>query len=436
MGGDYNFHAISAEDFEKLAITVVSEVHKIPYKSFGPGRDGGRDAVARRVNFDLGGGNVVSDKDVVVQVKHTTKVSANLDDGLRKKVFEDEKGKVEKLVRAKKLDIYVIITNYGLPAGQEDKLVNMFKGVGAWEVIVIGKETLSQLIDNRPKLKQGVLQLYGIYCGDPAQLLNIRNAKQCEEQLKDQESKNYIETKALKNAGDVLRKMGVVFVVGETGSGKTVILNQLALSLKDEYKPYKIISATAFEVLRDADQNMLFIVDDIFGKTSVEGLQMWLKLEDQVSTAKNNGARFVVSSRLQLFEEANCRNAEEAFIKRLKECCVNLNEKDHQLGRDEKIEMLKQHISKGDNLDSTKEALLKDDILSHAAEISCTCFPHAACQLGSADHIAQLKKYDVPLSSYDTNFLDDYFTMVQANCEQWKRKPKGKTGYLELFSKP
>ena len=131
------------------------------------------DALAWSANLDLGGGNVVTDKVVVVQVKHTADGSAKLDNGLREKVFGKEKGKVEKLVRDKKLDVYVIITNYGLSAGQEDKLVDMFKGVGALEAIVIGKEMLSQLIDERPKLKQTVLDLFGVYCGDPAQLSNI-----------------------------------------------------------------------------------------------------------------------------------------------------------------------------------------------------------------------------------------------------------------------
>ena len=47
--------------------------------TFSKGKDGGRDAVANGVNIDLGGGNILTNRNLVVQVKHTKKESEIID---------------------------------------------------------------------------------------------------------------------------------------------------------------------------------------------------------------------------------------------------------------------------------------------------------------------------------------------------------------------
>ena len=151
---------MDAETFEDLATTVLSEKYKIPFLKFKSGKDGGRDAVAKRVNIDFGGGNVLTDQNVVVQVKHTRYESDKFNDVTRNKVFNGEKKKVEKLVNENELDIYIIVTNYELPAGQCKKLEETFKKCGAKEVVVVGNETLTQWLNDSQELQQKVLRLY------------------------------------------------------------------------------------------------------------------------------------------------------------------------------------------------------------------------------------------------------------------------------------
>ena len=55
----YKFHSIGSREFEKLTVDVLKDIYKVPFSTFKEGRDGGRDAVAQRVNIDLGGGNVL-----------------------------------------------------------------------------------------------------------------------------------------------------------------------------------------------------------------------------------------------------------------------------------------------------------------------------------------------------------------------------------------
>ena len=138
----------------------MSEKYKIPFLKFKSGNDAGQDAVAKRVNIDLGGKNILTDQNVVVQVKHTRYETKSFSDKTRKRVFDGGKKKVEKLVNENELDIYIIVTNYELPAGQCMKLEETFKKCGAKEVVVVGNETLTQWLNDSQELQQKVLRLY------------------------------------------------------------------------------------------------------------------------------------------------------------------------------------------------------------------------------------------------------------------------------------
>ena len=157
---NYKFHLIRPDEFEELAAIVLKEIYKIPFLIFKNGKDGGRDAVARNTNIDLGGGNVLTNQNVVVQAKHTENESATLNDGTRKRVFGKEKKNVKRLVDDDELDIYIIVTNYKLPAGQCVELETLFKDVGAKEVVVVGYETLSLWLNSSPELENKVRRLY------------------------------------------------------------------------------------------------------------------------------------------------------------------------------------------------------------------------------------------------------------------------------------
>ena len=156
----YKFHLIRPDEFEELAVIILKETYKIPFSKFKDGKDGGRDAVAKRSNIDLGGGNVLTNQNIVVQVKHTKNQSATFNDGTRNRVFGKEKNKVKKLVDDNELDIYIIVTNYELTAGQSVEVEKMFKECKAKEVFVVGYNTLSLWLDSSPELKTTVRRLY------------------------------------------------------------------------------------------------------------------------------------------------------------------------------------------------------------------------------------------------------------------------------------
>ena len=75
--------------------------------TFSEGKDGCRDAAAYGVDIDLGGGYILRNQNLVVQVKHTGKESETITDTIRRNIFEKQKMKVEKL--GKKIQLGTVL---------------------------------------------------------------------------------------------------------------------------------------------------------------------------------------------------------------------------------------------------------------------------------------------------------------------------------------
>ena len=63
----------------------------------------------------------------------------------------------------------------------------------------------------------------------------------------------------------------------------------------------------------------------------------------------------------------------------------------------------------GDIDNSTKVVFLKDDMLSHAAEINCPCFPLVAKSLGSRDRLDKFSVVVPTCTVYNQEFLNQFF---------------------------
>ena len=150
----YKFHLLSPDDFQNLAAIVLEHTYGTPFHVYKAGPDGG---VGLASNI-----NKPTNEKIIVQVKHTSNELKTLKDGTRKNVFEKEKPKVEKLVKEKRLDTYVIFTNYQLPAGQARQLENSFTEAGAKKVEVFGYETVCNLLTGSLTLKATLISAYPV----------------------------------------------------------------------------------------------------------------------------------------------------------------------------------------------------------------------------------------------------------------------------------
>ena len=388
------------------------EIYKVPFSIFKKGKDGGQDAVAMRVNIDLGGGNILTNQNVIVQVKHTENESAKLTDSTRKSIFEKEETKVRKLITENKLDIYIIFTNYKLPAGQCDKLKKLFKDAGAKEVIVVGYETLCLWLNRSQELQKKVVRLYPV--GHITDVLNCQRAVRSVQLLEvyKKHLKNIIDVEAFTKAKEIVESAkGLVFITGRRGTGKTTIAKQLVVYLFHQYDFIEITYTRQFDDYWIPDQRQVFFMDNI----KSDNVNEWCTLENNLETAIEKGSKFVFTGESAVLEETRCalkKSGHRVFYDRLCNAAINLSDQPFNLSKDKKQEMLKKHIEMGDIVSSTKEALLKDDMVSHAAEINCPCFPLVAKSLGSRDC---LEKFKAPVPTvFDQEFLDQFFKWIQS----------------------
>ena len=107
---------------------------------------------------------------IIAQVKHSSNESETLKDSTRRSVFEKEKPKVERLVKEKKLDEFVIFTNYQLPAGQRQNRADSIKKAGAKQVEVVEYETLCNWLNGSLNLEATLIARYPVI--NPASTVN------------------------------------------------------------------------------------------------------------------------------------------------------------------------------------------------------------------------------------------------------------------------
>ena len=384
------------------------ETYKVPFSVFKKGKDGGQDAVATRVNIDLGGGNVLTNQNVVVQVKHTENESETFTNGTRNRVFGKEKDKVKRLVDKNELDIYIIVTNYKLPIGQSVELKKLFKDAGAKEVVVVGYETLSLWLNRSEELQKKILRLYPV--GHITDFLNCQRAVRSVQLLEvyKKHLTKIIDVEAFTKAKEIVESdKGLVFITGLPGTGKTTIAKQLVVHLFHEYDFIDLTYTRQFDDYWIPDQRQVFFMDNI----DSDNMNEWYTLENNLETAIQKGSKFVFTGESAVLEEARWalkKPGHRVFYDRLCNAAINLSDPQFNLSKDKKQEMLKKHIEMGDNDSLTKEALLKDDMVSRAAEINCSCFPLVAKSLGSRDC---LEKFKAPVPTvFDQEFLDPFLS--------------------------
>ena len=364
-----------------------------------------------RVDIDLGGGNILKNQNVVVQVKHTTRQSAVLTDAIRKRVFEKEKDKVKKRIA----DIYIIFTNYQLSFGQCVKLEKIFEDAETKKVVVVGYETLSLWLNSSPELQRKVIRLYPR--GHLTDLANCPKAVQSIQLLERyrEDLNEIIDVKAFTNAKQIVESdKSFVFITGVSGSGKTTIAKKLVVQLFDKYDSftyYNITYLNDFDKYWISGEKSIFFMDNILD----DDMNKWYKLEVKLKIAIEQGSKFVFAGRSVAFKEALKRSHLNDFCEYLRNGAIDLSNEQYNLSKYEKREILKKQVDMGDNDNLTKEALLKDDMVSHAAEKNSPCFPLVASSLGSRRRLERFKTL-VP-TVYNREFLDKFFRWIQSTTE-------------------
>ena len=342
--GSFDLHKLGWKAFQDLVGHIFDEVMGQTLQQFADGPDGGRDGAFY--------GQWTSDKgedlsgSFTIQCKHTSKSKKTLPDS----VIDKELPKIERLSQEGLADNYIFVTNHALTGGKAQNAQKCFIDAGAKCAFVYGAEWINKKIVSHPVLRRFVPRLYGL--GDLTQIVTHQAHRQTLTVLRNNVSdlKCFVSTEAYRRSANALYKHGFVLLLGEPGSGKSMIANLLALSAFDENK------LQALKLYRPEDLNHLYNpddpgqflwVDDAFGVTQHDPSRAleWNYRLPLIKTAIDNGALVVFTSRDYIFNAA--RNyLKNSFIELFEDKQIVI--KVEKLTENERQMILYNHLKCGD----------------------------------------------------------------------------------------
>jgi hypothetical protein len=299
----FDLHKLGWKAFEDLIACVLKEILGQTFQVFAEGKDGGRDG-AFHGKWKSAKNDSFSGK-FCIQCKHIGKPEKNLTSS----IVEEELPKISRLAADGLCDIYLLFTNYALPANVANRLEKKFEHAGAKHAKIFGTEWINNCIATHPTLRRLVPRLYGL--GDLTQIVTHQAYRQAREVLDSlaTELACFVPTGAYRQCAYALKNQGFVILIGEPASGKTTIANLMALSAADEWNLQTLIlnAPEDFDRLWNPDDpKQFFWVDDAFGSNQYDSrrVQEWNQRLSKLKVAIRQGARAVFTSRSYIFNSA------------------------------------------------------------------------------------------------------------------------------------
>ena len=299
----FDLHKLGWKAFQDLVGHIFDEVMGQTLQQFADGPDGGRDGAFY--------GQWTSDKgedlsgSFTIQCKHTSKSEKTLPAS----VIDKELLKIERLSQEGLVDNYIFVTNHALTGGKAQNAQKCFIDAGAKCAFVYGAEWINKKIVSHPVLRRFVPRLYGL--GDLTQIVTHHAHRQTLTVLRNNVSdlKCFVSTEAYRRSANALYEHGFVLLLGEPGSGKSMIANLLALSAFDEKKlqTLKLYRPEDLNHLYNPDDPGQFLwADDAFGVTQHDPhrAREWNHRLPLLKTAIDDGALVVFTSRDYIFNAA------------------------------------------------------------------------------------------------------------------------------------
>jgi hypothetical protein len=339
----YDLYRLGWNSFQQLCLTIAREILGQTVQSFLDSNDAGRDG-AFAGSWKPVSGEHLSGK-FVIQCKFSSKANYNL----TKSDMDDEIPKVQKLVADECCDVYVLMTNAGVSAKQEENIKSELLKAGAKHVLIYGATWIESQIKENTRLRMLVPRVYGL--GDLSQILDERayaQARAVLESLRDDLAKVVI-TDAYRKAVNALDEHGFVMLIGEPAAGKTTIASMLAMAAADKWRssvlkldePRKVVEHWNVD-----EPTQFFWIDDAFGVTQYESplVHGWNHSLTQIRTMLRRGAKIVMTSRDYIYNRARHDLKESAFPL-LSESQVVIDV--HDLSNLEKQQILYNHLKLG-----------------------------------------------------------------------------------------
>jgi hypothetical protein len=339
----YDLHKLGWHSFQQLCLTISREVLGQTVQTFLDSKDGGRDG-AFAGTWTPQKGEELKGRFVI-----QCKFSAKADKALKFSDIEDELEKVRKLVKQKRCDCYLLLTNFGVSGVQESKIEEAFHSAGVKQFRCFGPNWINQQIRERKRLRMLVPRVHGL--GDLSEILDGRAYSQASALLDSmrEDLSKVVLTGVYGRAIKALEEHGFVLLLGEPATGKTTIAGMLAMAAIDQWKVSTLKLETSQQMIErwnPEDPRQFFWIDDAFGVTQFELPLVldWNRIFPKVKAMINAGARVVLTSRDYIYKRAKQSLKESAFPL-MRESQVVIDVRD--ITPEERRQILYNHIKLG-----------------------------------------------------------------------------------------
>lgn len=401
----YELHTLGWKAFQDLCATILTKVLGQTIEQFLATRDGGRDGAFYGSSSNLLEGSEKGS--YTVQCKHTSTSGKNIS----LESLSDELIKAKRLAAKGLATNYLLMTNYSVTGKSEEEIRKAFLNVkGIKWFGLYGSTWINSRIRENSKLRMLVPRIYGI--GDLSQILDERSYEQARAILDSMgpDLRKFVMTDAHNKAANAIIEHGFVILLGEPGSGKSMIAATLALGAIDVWNcaTMKLVGPDEFiSHWNPHEPRQFFWVDDAFGTTQYqqETTFAWNRVFPHLQSAINSGARILFTSRDYIFKAA-INNLKLSAFPLLKQSQVIINVQELSLA--EKQQMVYNHIKLGDQPQEFKKKI--KPFLEEVAE-SERFLPEIARRLGSRLFTKRLNFNSQSINDFVENPLE-YLTEI------------------------
>ncbi|MFI6429673.1 restriction endonuclease [Rhodococcus oryzae] len=352
---EYRLYTLGWRAFQDLCGTVLREVLGQTVQAFADSNDGGRDGAFHGTWNPAGEPKASLSGRLVVQCKFSNKESSSISLGN----LTDEIEKAENLVAQGSCDSYILMTNCRVSGVADAKISGAFRNVGVKNVLILGSEWINITISTSSSLRRHVPRIYGL--GDLSSILDERNYDQARILLEflGNDLGTFVPTNSYHQSVSALERHGIVLLLGEPASGKSVIAATLAVTAMHEWKCAVQKPESSNELVRGwnvNESNQFFWLDDAFGALRHDPAltQEWVRNVSKIRAAVSQGSKIVLTSRDYIYKEAWDHLKEDAFPQLVDgRVVIDLG----VLSVGERSRILYNHIKMGTQAQSFKEAI-------------------------------------------------------------------------------
>ena len=299
----FNYNALDSFEFETLACDITEMITGVKLSCYTAGADGGVDAS----DFYY---QKCQQSRVVMQAKHWLR-------RVTPKQWEDLVGSlVKQLKKLNKVpsDKLVIVTSAGLTENVQHKMIDTAESLGISCCIVIDRIKLDDMLA-REECKPILKRHFKLWIAG-SNVLNLMLNRSLDvdtevflNQIYEHEGL-YTQTSVFDKAIQLLRQNSTLLIVGDPGTGKSVLTQMIALQLIKA--DFKIIYSSCNNIdriknaIEDNCENTLFVLDDFLGQRCLDIDSS--KMRELVTllryTSKLKSCYTVLNSRVSILNEA------------------------------------------------------------------------------------------------------------------------------------